>query len=97
MLCHSISPTAHRISRGITSCNHGEGLARVPPRIKANGGLGKQRGADYINIRTRAHGIESQGAHHVPRRHLAYIVVTANAVDLGMVSALQNATCPLLR
>src|ERR1700686_4429470 len=59
--------------------------------------LAEEWAAQDINVVSRADGIEAKSAYDVPSGHLAYIVVTANAVHFCVIGLLENTTNPFLR
>src|ERR1700733_1150780 len=72
-------------------------LTLVPFRVELDYRLAEEWAAQNIDVVTRADGVEATSANNVPGRHLAHIVVTANAVHFCVIGLLQNTTNPFLR
>ncbi len=59
--------------------------------------VGHVGGADHILAASRADGVEAHGGEDVPGRHLAAVVVAAEAVDVVAVHAVHDFAQPVLR
>ena len=77
--------------------NDRKGLTLVPFGVELDYRFTKQWTAQDINVVSGADGIEAKSADNVPGRHLAHIVVTANAVYSCVIGLLENTTNPFLR
>ena len=77
--------------------NDRKSLTRVPSAVELDDRLAEEWTAQDINIVSGADGVEAKSAHNVPGRHLAHIVVTANAVHFCVIGLLWNTMNRFLR
>ena len=65
-----------------------------PPPVQVQLGPAHQRAAQGVLPRPGAHGVEAQGAQHVPGGHLARVVVAAQALGAGAVHGVHDGAHP---
>lgn len=72
-----------------------EGFAFIPLRVKTERNFRKERATQDISIVAGAHGIEGHRTKHIPRGHLAYIIVADDTIYLVVDALEKNAPAPL--
>src|ERR1700721_617951 len=86
-----------RMIRGLIFGGDGKLRALVPLLVQVNCGTGKEWASQDVDSISGAYRIEPESTQNIPRRHLAYIVVSADSVHIVVVGASQYTARPFLR
>jgi hypothetical protein len=83
--------------RGLILGRDGKLCSLVRLLIQVNCGAGKERASQDVDFISRTYRIEPESTEDIPRRHLAYIVISADTVHIVVVGTSQYTARPFPR